>query len=63
MVQPLTSSCDPAEPSLRVILHGRLNNIALIPSIKEDVIVAQRTYVGMSHIHRGLELGEAQCCR
>jgi hypothetical protein len=50
MVQPLTSSCDPAEPSLWVILHGRLNNIALIPSIKEDVIVAQRTYVGMSSI-------------
>jgi hypothetical protein len=40
-----------------------LNNIALIPTIKEDVITAQRTDVGMSHIHRRLELGEAHCFR
>jgi hypothetical protein len=39
-VQPLTSYCDPKEQSFRVIPHGRLNNIALIPTIKEDVIVA-----------------------
>jgi hypothetical protein len=38
-----------------------LNNIALIPTIKDDVITAQRTDVGMGHIHRRLELGEAQC--
>jgi hypothetical protein len=50
VVQPLTSCCPPEEPSLQVILHGRLNNIALIPTIKEDVITAQRTDVGMSHI-------------
>jgi hypothetical protein len=61
MVQPLTSCCDPEEPSLRVIPHGRLNNIALIPTIKEDIIAAQRTDVGMSHIWRRLELGEAKC--
>jgi hypothetical protein len=40
-----------------------LNNIALIPTIKEDVIAAQRTDVGMDHLHRRLELGEAQCFR
>jgi hypothetical protein len=44
-----------------VIPHGRLNNITLISTIKEDVIAAQRTDVGMGHIHRRLELGEAQC--
>jgi hypothetical protein len=38
-----------------------LNNIALIPTIKEDVIAAQRMDVGMGYIHRRLELGEAQC--
>jgi hypothetical protein len=38
-----------------------LNNIALIPTIKEDVITAQRTDVGMGHIRQRLELGEAQC--
>jgi hypothetical protein len=36
-----------------------LNNIALIPTIK-DVIAAQRTNVGMGHLRRRLELGEAQ---
>jgi hypothetical protein len=59
--QPHTSCCDPEESSLRVVSHGRLNNIALIPTIKEDVIVAQRTDVGMGHICRRLELSEAQC--
>jgi hypothetical protein len=58
-----TSCCDPEEPSLRVIPHGALNNIALIPSIKEDVIAAQKTDVGMSHIHKRLALGEAKCFR
>jgi hypothetical protein len=38
-----------------------LNNIALIPTIKEDVITNQRTDVGMGHIRQRLELGEAQC--
>jgi hypothetical protein len=60
-IQPHPSYCDPEEPSLRVIPHGRLNNIALISTIKEDVIAAQRTDVGMGHIHKRLELGEAQC--
>jgi hypothetical protein len=38
MVQPLTSCCDPAESSLWMVPHGALNNIALIPTIKEDII-------------------------
>jgi hypothetical protein len=44
-----------------VVPHGRLNNISLIPTIKEDIIAAQRTDVGMSHLRQRLELGEAQC--
>jgi hypothetical protein len=40
-----------------------LNNIALISTIKEDIIAAQRMDVGMGHLHRRLELGEAQCFR
>jgi hypothetical protein len=61
MVQLLTTCCDPEEPSLQVIPHGRLHNIALIPTIKEEVIDAQKTDVGMSHIHRRLKLGEVKC--
>jgi hypothetical protein len=53
--------CDPKEPRLRVVRHGKLNKIALIPSIKEDVVATQRTDVGMSHLRRRLELGEAHC--
>jgi hypothetical protein len=63
MIQPHTFYCDPEELSLRVLPHGRLNNIALILTIEEDIIAAQRTDVGMGHIHRILELGEARCFR
>jgi hypothetical protein len=50
VVQPLTSGGDPEEPSLRVIPRGALNNITLIPTIKEDVIATQEMDVGMGHI-------------
>jgi hypothetical protein len=63
MVQPHSSCCDPKEPSLRVVLHGRLNNIAQIPTIKEDIIAAQRTNVRMGHLHQRMESGEVQCFR
>jgi hypothetical protein len=60
-VQPHPSCCDPEEPSLRVIPHGRLNNIALIPTIKEGIIAAQRMDVGMGHLCQRIESGEAHC--
>jgi hypothetical protein len=63
MVPPLASCSDPEEPSLRVISKGALNNIALIPTIKEEVIAAQKPDVGMGHIRRRLQMGEAQCFR
>jgi hypothetical protein len=63
MVQPHPSCCDPKEPSLRIVLQGRLNNIALILTIKEDIIAAQRTDVGMGHLRQRMEPGEAQCFR
>jgi hypothetical protein len=44
-IQSYYSCCDPEEPSLRVVPHDSLNNIALIPTIKEDVITAQKTDV------------------
>jgi hypothetical protein len=59
-VQSQATCCDPEEPSLRVVPHG-LNNIALIPTIKEDIIAAQRTDVGMGHLCQRMESGEAQC--
>jgi hypothetical protein len=62
-IQSHPSYCDPEEPSLWVVPHGRLNNIDFIPTIKEDVIAAQRMDVGMGHLHWRLELGEAQCFR
>jgi hypothetical protein len=34
IVQSHSTYCDSKEPSLRVVPHGRLNNIALIPTIK-----------------------------
>jgi hypothetical protein len=55
--------CEPEELSLRVVPHGSLNNIVIIPTIKEDVIAAQKMSVGMEHLQRSLELGEAQCFR
>jgi hypothetical protein len=50
IVRSHSSYCDPKEQSLRVVPHSKLNNIALIPIIKEDVIAAQRTDVGMGHL-------------
>jgi hypothetical protein len=38
-----------------------LNNIALIPTIKEDIIAAQRTDIGMGHLCQRMESREAQC--
>jgi hypothetical protein len=43
-----------------VVPHGRFNNIPLIPTIKEDIIAAQRTDVGMCHLRQRMESGEAQ---
>jgi hypothetical protein len=40
-----------------------LNNISLIPTIKEGIIAAQRTDVGMGHLRQRMKLGEAQCFR
>jgi hypothetical protein len=39
-VQSQSTCCDPEELSLRVVPHSKLNNIALIPTIKEDIIAA-----------------------
>jgi hypothetical protein len=62
-VQSHSSYCDPEEPSQQVVPHGRLSNIDLIPTLKQDAITAQRTDIGMVHIHQRLELEEAQCFR
>jgi hypothetical protein len=62
-VQSHSTCCDPEEPSLQVVPHGRLNNIALIPTIKEDIIAAQKTDVGMGHLRQRMESGKAQCFR
>jgi hypothetical protein len=40
-----------------------LNNITLIPTIKKDIIAAQRTDVRMDRLRQRMELGEAQCFR
>jgi hypothetical protein len=53
-IQPHPSDCDPEESSLHVVPHSRLNNIALIPTIKEDVIATQRMDVGMDHLRQRL---------
>jgi hypothetical protein len=61
MVQSPSNCYDPKEPSLRAVSHGILNNIALISTIKEDIIGAQRTDVGMGHLRQRMESGESQC--
>jgi hypothetical protein len=61
MIQSLTTCCGPEEPSLRVFPHGTSTNIALIPTIKEEVIVVQKMNVGIGHTRRRLMLGEVKC--
>jgi hypothetical protein len=62
-VQSHSTCCDPEEPSFQVVLWGRLNNISLIPTIKEGNIAALRTEDGMGHLRQRMESGEAQCFR
>jgi hypothetical protein len=62
-VQSHSTCCDPEGPSLQVVSHGRLNSIALIPTIKEDIIAAQKTNVEMGHLRQKMESGEPQCFR
>jgi hypothetical protein len=62
-IQSHPSCCDPEEPNLWVVPHGSLKNIALIPTIKEDVITTQKMDVEMGHLWRRLVLGEAQYFR
>jgi hypothetical protein len=61
MAQSFTSCCDLEELSLRVIPHGMLTNIALISTIKEEVVASQRMDVGMGHIRMRLMLGKVKC--
>jgi ubiquinone biosynthesis protein COQ9 len=61
MVQSLTSCCGPEELSLHVIPHGALTNIALISTIKDEIIAVQKIDVGMGHIRRRLRIGEVKC--
>jgi hypothetical protein len=61
MIQALMSCCDLEEPSLCVIPHGMLSNLALVSTIKEEVIAVQNMGVGMGHIRRRLRLGEVKC--
>jgi hypothetical protein len=49
-IQSHHSCHDPKEPSHQVVPRGSLNNIAIIPTIKEDVITAPKTDVGMEQI-------------
>jgi hypothetical protein len=60
-VQSHSTCGDPEEPSLQVVPHGRLNNITLILTIKGNIIVAQRTDVGMGHLRQRMESREPQC--
>jgi hypothetical protein len=60
VVQSLTSCYGLEELSLHVVPHGTLINIALIPTIKEEVIAVQKTDVGMGHIQRRLRLGQVK---
>jgi hypothetical protein len=50
LVQPSTSCGDPKESGFQVGQHGALNNIAVIPTIKQDIVVAQKVDIGMGHI-------------
>jgi hypothetical protein len=61
LVQPSISSGDLEKSGFLVVPHGALNSIALIPAIKEDIILAQKVDIRMGHIQRRLGLGEVDC--
>ena len=52
-----------SERSLRVLPYGVLTNLALIPTIREDIMIAQKKDVGIQHIKRRLKIEKVKCFR
>src|SRR5438132_7432672 len=49
------------ELNLRMLLQGTVSNLELVPTLKEQIIAAQRNDEGVTHIKRRLEDGEDLC--
>ena len=47
--------------NLGILTHGAVLNLELVPTLREQIIAAQRNDKGISHIKRRLEDGEALC--
>ena len=59
--QLVATNATEEEPSLRVIPHGALYNLALIPTIREEVVVVQRRDKCIEHIQRGIKEEGLNC--
>ena len=57
------SEAQPEEPSLRVLPYGALHNLALVPTLREEVAAAQKKDEGIAHIRQRIKLGTAKCFR
>src|SRR5207247_1960883 len=49
------------ELNLGMITHGAVSNLELVPTLREQIIAAQRNDKGIAHIKRRLEEGETLC--
>ena len=45
-----STTAQPSESSFRVIPYGALYNLALVPTLQEEIVVVQKEDIGVEHI-------------
>ena len=62
VVNPITTLCAEMEDmNLGMLAQGTVSNLELVPTLREQIIAAQRKDKGISHIKRRLKDGEDLC--
>src|SRR6266540_4302777 len=64
VVNPVTTLCaEMEEMNLGMIAQGTVSKLELVPTLREQIIAAQRNDKGVAHIKRRLKDGEDLCFR
>src|SRR5438034_1643622 len=64
VVNPVATLCvEMEEMNLGMFAQGTVSNLELVPTLREQIIAAQRKDKGIAHIKRRLKNGEALCLK
>ena len=59
---PVTTLCaEMEELNIRMLPHGTVSNLELVPTLREQIIAAQHNDKGIAHIKRRFKNGEDLC--